>query len=163
MGFRDAISAVPAKPIITTAVVATVLAAAWHGYTLHDVCAKRANLTAGLHAWADALRETPDIPVALDPTVDFDWDAVRIAGRASQTGNAPNCRFGWHWSQKQREEMAASGYLALIGFFRDGRLVELADFDNRHGVFNVTDAAIARDKAVFSAKPGSLLLQQVEP
>ena len=50
MGFRDAVNAVPAKPIITTAVIATLLAAAWHGYTLHDVCTKRANLTAELHA-----------------------------------------------------------------------------------------------------------------
>ena len=53
MGFRDAVNAVPAKPIIATAVVATLLAAAWHGYTLHDVCSKRASLTSSLHAWAD--------------------------------------------------------------------------------------------------------------
>lgn len=163
MGFRDAVNAVPAKPIITTAVIATLLAAAWHGYTLHDVCTKRANLTAELHAWADGVLAAPDTPVALDPSVSFKWDAVRIAGRTSQTGNVPNCRFGWHWSDKQRQEMAAAGHLALIGFFRNDRLVELADFDNRHGVFNVTDAAIARDKAVFSAKPGTQLLQQVAP
>ncbi|MCB1474305.1 MAG: hypothetical protein KDJ68_15885 [Rhodobiaceae bacterium] len=163
MGFRDAVNAVPAKPIIATAVVATLLAAAWHGYTLHDVCSKRASLTSSLHAWADGVLASPGTPTPFDPPVDFDWDAVRIAGRTSQTGNVPNCRFGWHWSDKQRQDMAAAGHLALIGFFRDGRLVELADFDNRHGVFNVSDTAIARDKAVFSAKPDTQLLQQVAP
>jgi hypothetical protein len=162
MGFKEAVSAVPAKPIVATALVATVLAAAWHGYSLHSFCASRAVLTSSLKTWAEGAIVARS-PVALDQANPAEWDEVRIATNVAPPANATSCPFGWHWSNDERAAIAADSHLTMLGFFKDGKLVEVADFDNRWATFDVSGDPIPRDKAMFVVSSNGNALQLIRP
>ncbi len=158
MGLRDAISAVPAKPIIAIAAGFTVFAAAWHGWTLHTICTKRSGLTSALHSWAaDALNSGPT-GARLDKATGFTWDQVRIVQAVKKPSPSPNCPFGWHLSNSEREAMAKAGNLTLIGFATEGKVIEIADFDATKARFAVGNDPISRDGAIFRAEDGALAL-----
>ena len=161
MGVRDikaAINAVPAKPIIATAIAVTLLAAGWHGYTLHRICTSRADLTTSLKQWAEGVLQAKAASPLSEATGD-DWDEVRIAASAPAPANATSCPFGWHWTNDERAAVAKDGPLTMFGFFRDGKLLEVADFDSRWARFDVSGDPIPRDKAVFTASTTGNALQ----
>lgn len=165
MGVRDikaAINAVPAKPIIATALTVTLLAAGWHGYTLHRICTSRADLSASLKQWTEGVLQAR-VATPLTQAVGSDWDEVRIATAAQAPANAISCPFGWHWSNEERAAVAKDGHLTMFGFFKDARLLEVADFDSRWARFDVSDDAIPRDKAVFEASSTGNALQLTRP
>lgn len=157
MGFRDAVSSVPAKPIVAIGLGLTVIAAAWHGVTLRSACLARAELSAGLHKWAQHALANPGIAAPLARAAPFAWDDVRIAQGGHDLGAVPSCPFGWHWSNDQRRTMANEGNLTLIGFFAGGKLVAIADFDRRWARFDVADKPIARARARFVSSGDGLL------
>lgn len=158
MSIRDVINTVPAKPIITTAVALTIVAAVWHGVNTYRTCTARAHLTAGLHGWAERTL-AGDAAVRLDSTAKFAWDEVRISQGLQEPPPAPNCPFGWHWSNAERQAMARAGNLTAIGFFKGGRVVEIADFDRRRAQFDVTGEAIRRTEASFRRGAGRQTLR----
>ncbi|MGI9483059.1 MAG: hypothetical protein ACR2OR_11965 [Hyphomicrobiales bacterium] len=158
MGLRDAISAVPAKPIIAIAAGLTVFAAAWHGWTLHKICSQRSALTSALHSWAgDAMNSGP-AGARLDKATGFDWNQVRILQAVKKPSPAPNCPFGWHLSNREREAMARTGNLTLVGFAIEGNVIEIVDFDATKARFDVGKDPISRDGAIFRAQEGVLAL-----
>jgi hypothetical protein len=162
MSIRDAVNAVPAKPIIATAVIATVLAASWHGYNLHRICTHRADLTSSLKSWA-ANAVASGTPSKLSDAISPDWDNLRIVATASAPANSTNCPFEWHWSTKKRQSMARDGHLSLLGFFRANKLLEIVDFDSRWARFDVSGDPITRDQAVFVRGTSQKTLQLHRP
>ncbi|MGO1119185.1 hypothetical protein ACTL6U_10785 [Rhodovibrionaceae bacterium A322] len=149
MGFRDAVSAVPAKPIMAFAVAITAMAAAWHGWTLHSICTGRADLTAALESWAKEAKANPTQAFDLEGVTDKEWTQIRISQGLTTLGPSQNCPFDWHWSNQEREAMAQAGNLTLIGFFNQDRLIEIADFDRQWARFATDDQPIDRQDARF--------------
>jgi len=151
MSIRDALGAVPAKPIILTVVLFTAVAAAWHGWTLKTVCTHRAELTASLQGWASAALQRRAANAALATATNFEWDEVRIAHPKEIDPRSQNCPFDWHWSNEKLSALAKSGNLTLFGFVKDGSIVEIVDFDRENAQFDVTTKPISRESAVFRA------------
>ncbi len=159
MGIRDAFSSVPAKPIIAATIGFTVLAASWHGWSVSGICSTRSDLSTALQDWANEVVSGVGIGYPLEFQANFEWDQVRISQGSETPIASQNCPFGWHWSNEERAEMADAGNLTEIGFFKDGWLVGVVDFDRRWADFDTEGGIIDRDQAVFVAAPGSNFLQ----
>jgi hypothetical protein len=151
MGIRDAFNAVPAKPIILTAMIFTIAAAGWHGWNLNSVCNHRAKLTNDIHRWAETALRVPGTIVRLASATQFEWDEVRIAHPRKINTKAQNCPFGWHWSNDTRLTLMTSGNLTLLGFIKNGKLIEIVDVDRRKAKFEAGPDAILRANAVFKS------------
>lgn len=162
MGIRDAMAAVPAKPILVAAVIITVGAAAWNMWSVHKVCTGRAALTKSLHDWSQAAL-TGGKPVRLDQATGFEWQHVRFLENAPNQAATVDCPMGWHWSNDERETLAKAGNLTQIGFFRNKHLIEMADFDGRWARFKAGTEAIPRDAAIFSGSTSSKTLTLATP
>jgi len=141
-------AAVPAKPVMTVAVAITAAVAGWHFWSVHDLCTGRADLTGSLKQWSAAALAGAD-PSRLDTATSFEWDHVRFLEGAPKPAKSLNCPFGWHWNNEAREALAKAGNLTQIGFFKDKRVVELADFDRRWARFDAGTEAISKANAVF--------------
>ncbi len=159
MGIRDALSSVPAKPIIAAVIGFTVIAASWHGWNVSGICGTRSDLSTALQDWASEAVSGAGIGYPLEFTADFEWDQVRISQGREIPVASQHCPFGWHWSNAERADMAKAGNLTQIGFFKDGWLVGVVDFDRRWADFDTEGGIIDRAQAVFVADPGSNLLR----
>lgn len=160
MGFKDAVSAVPAKPIIAVAIGVTILGALWRGWAIYDFCDQRAAMTSKLQTWADGVIAGVGKDFELADVTGFDWDEVRISQGVTDIGTGQNCPFGWHWNNEKRTAMAKAGDLTLIGFFNEGRFVGMADFDRSWAIFDTDGSAISRKDAVFVNVQGTDTLRR---
>ncbi len=163
MGIRDALASVPAKPVIAAALGMTVLAAGWHGWKVRDICTRRAERSEALHDWTKAIFAGSGAGSSLNSITEFEWDQLRISQGEENLGPGRDCPFGWHWSNAERSQMAKKGNLTLIGFFKQDRLVVIADFDRRWAQFETGKEPIARQQAIFERATGKNTLRLSNP
>ncbi len=163
MGIRDALASAPAKPVIATAIGMTILVAGWHGWNVRDICTRRANLSEALHDWTKSVFASSGGGSRLDSITEFDWDQIRISQGKESLGPGRSCPFVWHWSNTARSQMAQKGHLTLIGFFKDDRLVQIADFDRRWAQFDTGEEPIARQRAIFKHVTNTNMLRVSDP
>jgi len=161
MGIREQVSAVPAKPIIAAVCIFTLAAGAWHLQSKYRVCTHRASMTARFHDWAGQALEAGNKGLSLTAALPGEWDQVRISQGVVDEAPELACPFGWHWSEDERAALSDAGALTLIGFFADGRLVEMVDFDGRVAAFDIGSDALARAEAVFAPGIESGVLEPV--
>lgn len=156
MTIRDALSSVPAKPIIASALVFTVIAASWHGFNVRRTCIHRATLTQQLQNWANSVPTNHS--VRLDKAMDSGWDEMRIFPQATKPSASQNCPFGWHWNNDTRQEMVNRGHLGLMGFFKNNRLIEIIDFDNQKVRFEIGETPLPHANAFFKKNANQKLV-----
>lgn len=157
MSIQAALRSLPTKPGVIIAVVIILVVGGWQGYSLRTACLQRAdlmlNLTSAIETEVVKVGDEKARHLNLADVVPFAWDEVKIVQNYRPTTASLDCPFGWHWTEQDRDKLAADGLLTVLAFFDKGAFVDFMDFSGGLASFEVDDSKIAKERALFSVIP----------
>lgn len=153
MSIKDALGSIPAKPGLVIACCLAIGIGGWHSVTTYKSCTHRAALTAQLKTGLAGAAAGDPAVFRLGDAVPFEWDEVRIVQEYRPETRPQDCPFGWHWSATERNELADSGRLTVLGFFAAGSFIDFIDFRGDWARFDIGTAPLPRMQAVFTVEP----------
>ena len=145
---KDALSAIPSRPVVYIAPVIVILVLVFYYRDLYVKCTD-------VRQHRDALTEMlssfdRSAAFRLADFTRFPWDKVRIVSRLEPHARTVECPFGWNWSSGEREKLAASGLLSALMFAQQGTIVKYLEVRNDEIAFRGADSSLTPDSAVFS-------------
>lgn len=148
---RDALSSLPARPVLYLVPAVIVMVLSLYYWDLHARCARIEAQRGALTEWVRSADSS--LPLRLESFTEFAWDQVRIAvGYKPQRGNG-DCPLGWNWPRGEREALIANGRLTLLVFARAGEIVEYLELRGDQIDFRGIESVLTPQTAVFELKP----------
>lgn len=144
---KDALSAIPSRPVVYIAPVIVVVVLVFYYRDLYTRCTD-------VRQHRDALTESlsandGSLPFHLAEFTRFTWDKVRIVSRLEPHARTVECPFGWNWPSGERETLAAAGLLSAMMFAQQGTIVKYLEVRNDEIAFHGAASALTPDTAVF--------------
>jgi heme/copper-type cytochrome/quinol oxidase subunit 2 len=158
---RDALSVIPARPVVFVVPVIVVLVMSWYYWDMYSKCTDikqfRASLTEELHSLQTPAR------FRLADFTGFTWDQVRIVEQFDPAIKSSECPLGWNWPSGERDSLIASGLLTLMIFLYKGMIVEYLELRSDEVAFRGAETSLSPEAAVFnigahSAESGGVTL-----
>ena len=146
--FKDALSAIPSRPVVFIAPVIVVLVLVFYYRDLYLKCTD-------IRLHREALNEVVSshdrsARFRLAEFTRFSWDKVRIVARLKPHTRTVECPFGWNWRSGERETLAASGLLSALMFARQGTIVKYLEVRSDEIAFRGADSSLTPQTAVFT-------------
>ncbi len=150
---KEALSVLPARPILFVVPVIVVLVMSFYYSDVYSRCTSNKQFRASLNenlssAHAGAQFRLEDITA-------FAWDRVRIVTDFEPERRSNECPFDWNWPGGDRESLIASGLLTVLIFVHRGAIVEYLELRGDEVAFRGADFSLSPKAAVFSVIPNA--------
>ena len=146
--FKDALSAIPSRPVVYIAPVIVVLVLVFYYRDLYIKCSDIRQHRVALNEVLPS--HDRSVRFRLAEFTKFRWDKVRIVARLEPHTKTVECPFGWNWPSGERKTLAASGLLSALMFAQQGTIVKYLEVRNDEVAFRGTDSSLTPQTAVFS-------------
>ena len=145
---KDALSVLPARPVLYIVPVIVVLVLSFYYRDLYTKCSSIKQYRVALNELLHSMDASAQF--RLVEFTDFSWDTVRIVANLKSGARSVECPFGWNWSSGERESVIASGLLTAMIFGREGAIVRYLELRSDEVSFRGADSSLTPETAVFS-------------
>jgi len=148
--FKDAFSAVPARPALLIAPVLVVLVLSLYYRDQYNKCVEIVQTRAAL----TEMLLGPGSPTLfrLADFTDFDWTRVRVVASVGADTISDTCPLDWNWESGERDSLIASGNLAALIFGQQGQVVRYLELRGDQIEFRGAEGNIPPQAAVFNVE-----------
>ena len=158
---RDALSVIPARPVVFVVPVIVVLVMSWYYWDMYSKCTDIKQFRASLNEELHSLQTPAGFRLA--NFTGFTWDQVRIVEQFDPEIRSSECPLGWNWPGDERDSLIASGLLTLVIFLHRGIIVEYLELRSDEVAFRGAETSLSPETAVFnigahSAESGGVTL-----
>jgi hypothetical protein len=145
---RDALSVIPARPVVFVVPVIVVLVMSWYYWDMYSKCTDIKQFRASLNQELHSL-QTPAHFRLVDFTR-FKWDQVRIVAQFEPEIRSTECPLGWNWPSGERDSLIASGLLTVMIFLQKGVIVSYLELRSDEVAFRGAETSLSPQAAVFN-------------
>lgn len=144
---KDALSVLPAKPVVVAAPVIVIVVLSLYYWDLRDRCVDIRQARESLY------QQLISVPTGsrfrLADFTGFDWNQVRIVASVVPDTMHDECHFGWNWPAGERASLIEAGQLSALIFGNRGRVVGYYELRRDRVAFDEIDAQLTPATAVF--------------
>lgn len=151
---RDALSVIPARPVVFVVPVIVVLVMSLYYWDMYRKCTDIKQFRAALNEELHSLQTPAHFRLA--DFTGFMWDQVRIVAQFEPEIRSTECPFGWNWPSSERDSLIASGLLTVMIFLHKGAIVEYLELRSDEVAFLGADSSLSPEAAVFSIGTNSV-------
>lgn len=150
---KDALSAIPSRPVLYIAPVIVIVVLLLYYRDLYIKCSDIRQHRESLNELIPTLEASAQFRLA--EFTGFRWDKVRIIAKLEPDVRTVECPFGWNWVSGQRESLANAGLLSALIFAQQGTIVKYLEVRNDEVAFRGADSSLTPQTAVFSVATNS--------
>jgi hypothetical protein len=150
---KNALSVMPARPVLYIVPVIVVLVLSFYYGDMHSRCTGNQQFRASLNELLHARDSGSQF--RLTDTAKFSWDRVRIVTDFEPESRSSECPFGWNWQGGERDSLIAAGLLTVLIFVDKGTIVQYLELRSDEVAFRGADSSLAPRAAVFDIETKS--------
>lgn len=147
MTIREALSAIPTRPVVYIVPVVVILVLTFYYRDLYTKCSTIRQHRIELNEFLRGLDASTHFRLA--EFTRFEWDKVRIVTGLKTGTRRIECPFGWNWDSGERESLIESGTLTAVIFGHRDSIVEYMELSGDDVSFRGVGSSLAPADAVF--------------
>lgn len=146
-GIREALSALPTRPVIVVAPLIVVLVLVFYYRDRHVKCTEMRHFRASLVVMLADL--PPRSAVRFAELTDFAWDRVRIVTGFVPRERDAGCPFDWNWPAGERAALIDAGALTALIFALGDEIAAYRELDGGAISIRGVDSLLTPESAIF--------------
>ena len=147
MFIKDALSALPSRPVLFIAPLIVVVVLSLYYRDLYNRCAEVRQYRVSLNELLNSTETSARFRLA--DFTDFEWNKVRIVPQVEPDTISDECPLDWNWASDERDSLIASGLLAALIFGQKGRVVKYFELRGDEVEFRGAEPGLTPETAVF--------------